>query len=98
MNILPSMIQCSTIRICYTRSFITLAAAGFGGRFLNRAAEFDFKIHFSVFSYTSGFPFAVCSAMTILTAVEVLHYLELWDESYWVIMNVVPTAPSCKTF
>ena len=36
--------------------------------------------------------------MTILTAVEALHYLELWDKTFWLIMKIVDVASICDTF
>src|SRR5271169_4205253 len=46
---------------------------------------------------TSGFPFAVCSAMAVLAAIEALHYLELRSESFWLVIEVVDVAPVCDT-
>src|SRR5208282_6054627 len=46
----------------------------------------------------SGFLFAICGPMTILTAVEALHYLELWDKTFWLIVEIVDVAPICDTF
>ena len=42
---------------------------------------------------TSGFPFAVCGAMTVLAAVEALHYLELRSESYSLVKMIVDITP-----
>ena len=36
--------------------------------------------------------------MTIFATVEALHYLELWDKSFWLIINVVDIAFICDTF
>jgi hypothetical protein len=36
--------------------------------------------------------------MAILAGVEALHYLELRDESYWVIVKVIDVASVCDTF
>jgi len=46
----------------------------------------------------SGFSFAICGAMTVLTAVEALHYLELWNKSFWLIVNIVDVASISNTF
>ena len=51
------------------------------------------RIMFSCTFSASGFPFAVCGAMTVLIAVEALHYLELWSESYWLVEMIVDIAP-----
>ena len=48
--------------------------------------------------FASGFPFAICGAMTILTAVVALHYLELRDESFWLIVKIIDVASICDTF
>jgi hypothetical protein len=52
---------------------------------------------FSCTFSTSGFPFAVCCTMTILVAVEALHYLELRSESYWLIKEIVDVASVFET-
>lgn len=47
---------------------------------------------------TSGFPFAICSAMTILAVIEALHYLVLWDKSFWLIVKIIDVISVCDTF
>ena len=56
-----------------------------------------FCIMFSCTLSASGFPFAVCSAVAVLTAVEALHYLELWSESYWLVEMIVDVTPVFET-
>ena len=46
----------------------------------------------------SGFSFAICGTMAILATVEALHYLELWDKTFWLIMKIVDIASICDTF
>src|SRR5271168_1952208 len=46
----------------------------------------------------SGFPFAVCSTMAVLAAAEALHYLELRDESLWLVVKIINVTPVCDTF
>ena len=36
--------------------------------------------------------------MIIFAAVEALHYPELWDKSFWLIVNVIDVASICDTF
>ena len=36
--------------------------------------------------------------MTVLAAVEALHYLELWDKSFWLIVKIVDVASISNTF
>jgi hypothetical protein len=47
---------------------------------------------------TSGFSFASYSPITVFAAVEALHYLELWEESFWLIIDVVDVASICDAF
>jgi hypothetical protein len=46
----------------------------------------------------SGFSFAVCGTVAVLTAVEALHYLELWDESLWLVVKIVDVTSISNTF
>ena len=56
------------------------------------------RVMFSRTFSISGFSFIICGMMIILTAIEVLHYLELWDKSFWLIMKIVDVAFICDTF
>ena len=53
---------------------------------------------FSCTFSTSGVSFAVGSTVAILAAVEALDYLELQDESFWLVVKVVDVAPICDAF
>ena len=53
---------------------------------------------FSCTFSTPGVSFAIGSTVAILAAVEALHYLELRDESFWLVVEVVDVAPICDTF
>ena len=46
----------------------------------------------------SGFSFAICDTMIILATVEALHYLELWDKMFWLIMKIIDIASICDIF
>ena len=55
-------------------------------------------IMFSRTFSASGFSFAVCGTMTIFIAVEALHYLELWDKTFWLIMKIIDIISICDIF
>jgi len=56
---------------------------------LNYCVVIFLCIMFSRIFSASGFLFTVYSMMIILIAVEALHYLELWNKMFWLIMKII---------
>src|SRR5947207_16008952 len=56
---------------------------------LNYCVVIFLCIMFSRTFFAFGFSFTVCGMMIIFIAVEVLHYLELWNKTFWLIMKII---------